>query len=147
MTRERAYQLRKIIELAATSLDDTTALEAPELFAYWETNTQYNVNDRRRDRIDTQLYRCVQAHISQSDWAPSVTPALWARVVEPNNEWPDWVQPTGAQDAYANGDKVAHNDKHWVSAYDNNVWEPGVFGWTEAQYDYIKVSERRYASN
>jgi hypothetical protein len=28
--------------------------------------------------------------------------------------------------------KVSHNDKHWVSDYDNNVWEPGVFGWTEA---------------
>lgn len=31
-----------------------------------------------------------------------------------------------------NGDKVSHNDKHWISDVDSNVWEPGVYGWTEA---------------
>ena len=41
-------------------------------------------------------------------------------------------QPTGAQDAYAKGAKVSHNGKHWVSTADNNVWEPGVYGWDEA---------------
>lgn len=29
------------------------------------------------------------------------------------------------------GDKVAHNGKTWVSDVDNNVWEPGVYGWIE----------------
>jgi hypothetical protein len=29
------------------------------------------------------------------------------------------------------GDKVSHNDKHWESQVDNNVWEPGVYGWVE----------------
>ena len=41
-------------------------------------------------------------------------------------------QPTGAQDAYAKGAKVSHNGKHWISDVDNNVWEPGVYGWSEA---------------
>lgn len=36
-----------------------------------------------------------------------------------------------AHDAYAQGDKVSHNGKHWTSKVDNNVWEPGVYGWTE----------------
>ena len=26
------------------------------------------------------LYKCVQAHTSQSDWMPSATPALWKTV-------------------------------------------------------------------
>ena len=39
----------------------------------------------------------------------------------------------GATDAYMNGDKVSHNGQHWISTYDNNTWEPGVFGWDEAE--------------
>lgn len=39
-------------------------------------------------------------------------------------EWPEWVQPTGAHDAYAKGAKVVHNGKHWTSVIDANVWEP-----------------------
>ena len=35
----------------------------------------------------------------------------------------------GAHDAYNIGDKVTHNGKTWVSDVDNNVWEPGVYGW------------------
>ena len=42
------------------------------------------------------------------------------------------MQPIGAHDAYAKGDKTSHNSKNWVSTVDNNVWEPGVYGWEEA---------------
>jgi hypothetical protein len=55
---------------------------------------------------------------------------LWTEVAAPG-EIPDWKQPTGAQDAYAKGDKVKHNEKIWVSTIDANVWEPGVYGWDE----------------
>ena len=34
-------------------------------------------------------------------------------------------------DAYPKGAKVSHNGKHWISDLDANVWEPGVYGWTE----------------
>lgn len=44
-------------------------------------------------------------------------------------EYPEWVQPTGAHDAYSIGDKVTHNGKTWESTIANNVWEPGVYGW------------------
>ena len=37
----------------------------------------------------------------------------------------------GAHDAYNAGDKVSHGGKHWTSTVDSNVWEPGVYGWTE----------------
>lgn len=131
MTRERALELRRIIELAIVSLDDTTALIAPELFPYWAINTNYNIGDRCRDRSTKKLYKCVQAHTSQSDWNPAATPALWVQVAEPGDEWPEWIQPTGAHDAYMKDDKVNHNEQHWISLIDNNVWEPGGVG-TEA---------------
>ena len=42
---------------------------------------------------------------------------------------PDWIQPTGAHDAYMKGAKVTYNGKVYVSNCDNNVWAPGVYGW------------------
>lgn len=43
----------------------------------------------------------------------------------------EWVQPTGAHDAYPEGSVVEHNGKEWVSLIPANVWEPGVSGWRE----------------
>ena len=56
---------------------------------------------------------------------------MWTRIADPAQEWPEWIQPTGAHNAYAQGAKVSHNGKHWISDVGANVWEPGVYGWTE----------------
>ena len=124
---DRARMLRARIESMAKDLTDEDALETIELFPTWKADTQYVAN--YRVRFNDILYKCVQAHTSQDDWTPDITPALWTRVSL--DEFPEWIQPTGAQDAYMTGDKVSHNEKHWVSTVDNNVWEPGVYGWDE----------------
>ena len=125
ITRHKAYKLRAMIVKASTSLSDEDALQAIELYPNWQTGTAYTADERIR--YNSTLYRCVQAHTSQDDWTPDITPALWT--VVSLDEFPEWVQPTGAQDAYQRGDKVSHNNKHWISTADNNVWEPGVYGW------------------
>ena len=124
---ERAYELRAMIEQAVTSLSDADAETVPELFPMWASGITYAVGDRVQSEL--LLYKCVQAHTSQDDWEPAVTPALWVSVhVE---EFPEWVQPTGSHDAYGLGDKVSYNGKHWVSDVDANTWEPGIYGWSE----------------
>lgn len=126
---QRARQLRPIIEKAAESLPDDDALEAVELFPAWATDISYTADERVS--YAEKLYRCVQSHTSQADWTPDATPALWTEVAKPG-EIPVWKQPTGAQDAYMNGDKVHYpgkDDPVYVSTVDNNVWEPGVYGW------------------
>ena len=129
MKRRDAEKDRKHTNKLIDTLDDETALEVTDLFEPWQSGKAYAADDRVK--YEELLYRCVQAHTAQDDWTPDATPALWTRVsVE---EWPEWVQPTGAQDAYAMGDKVSHNEKHWVSDYDANIWEPGVFGWTDVE--------------
>lgn len=125
---ENARRKARSIELATSYLDDEQAETVTILFPLWESGVDYAVGDRRQ--YNELLYRCVQAHTSQDGWEPPVVPALWTRTS--TEEWPEWIQPTGAQDAYAAGDKVSHNDKHWISDVDGNVWEPGVYGWTEA---------------
>lgn len=129
MTREHAYKLRDLLHKASASLADDDALEAIELFAPWAADTDYAADVRVR--YGDKLYRCVQAHKSQTDWTPDATPALWTEVAKPG-EIPVWKQPTGAQDAYNKGDRVHYptaDDPVYVSTVDNNVWEPGVYGW------------------
>lgn len=75
----------------------------------------------------------MQAHTSQADWTPLAVPALWAVTSDPADPWPEWSQTLGAHDAYSAGDQVTHNGKHWTSSVDGNVWEPGVYGWTQAE--------------
>ena len=110
-------------------IDDATAGEHADLFSPWEPDVKYEAGNLRK--YDGQLYRCIQAHTSQADWTPDVSASLWTRAADPAEEWPEWSQPVGAADAYDQGAKVSHNGKHWTSDVPANVWEPGVYGWTE----------------
>lgn len=125
MTRAEAIAYRGKIETAASTMTDATALTAVELFPVWEVGKAYAVNDRVQ--YNGTLYKCIQAHTSQSDWMPSATPALWKTVSV--DEYPEWVQPTGAHDAYNKGDKVSYNGKHYVCTADANAYAPDVYGW------------------
>lgn len=127
MTRSEAKAMRAQIERSVTDASDEEALTEVWMFPAWQTDTSYAANERIR--YDDTLYRCVQAHTSQANWTPDATPALWT--VVSLDEWPEWVQPTGAQDAYMNGDRVRHTEKRWISTEDYNTWEPGVYGWEE----------------
>lgn len=127
MKRGEAKKLRALIESMSSTLDDETALTGVALFPRWVSGTAYAVDFRVQH--EGTLYRCVQAHTSQEDWTPDAVPALWTVVsVE---EYPQWVQPTGAHDAYAKGAKVTYNGAHWVCDVDGNTWAPDVYGWTK----------------
>ena len=131
MKREHALKLRAAIVKASASLDDSTALTAVELFAPWAAETEYTLN--QRIRYGEKLYKCVQAHTSQADWTPDVTPAMWTEVAEPGTI-PVWKQPTGAQDAYNKGDKVHYptaDDPVYESLIDANIYSPEAYpaGW------------------
>lgn len=127
--QEIARRLRPYIVKASASLSDTDALQAVELFPHWATDTAYGIGDRVS--YDGTLYKCLTAHASQATWKPDVSPSLWVRVDDPSIEFPEWRQPTGAHDAYAEGAKVSHNGKHWISTIPANTYEPGVYGWNE----------------
>lgn len=133
MKREHVYELRTMMHKAAVSLPDEDALEAVELFPVWEADKAYAVDERIR--YGEKLYRCVQAHTSQADWTPDVTPALWTEVAKPG-EIPVWRQPSGAQDAYRIGDKVhfpTKDDPVYESLIDYNVYSPAEYpaGWKQ----------------
>lgn len=126
---EQAKAIRAATQAMSRTATDEVALSCPALFDEWQTGTAYTTGDIRKH--NSKLYRCLQDHTSQDDWTPEAAVSLWVQIADPAIEWPDWVQPTGSTDAYAQGAKVTHNEKHWTSDVDNNVWEPGVYGWTE----------------
>lgn len=128
---DKARQLRAVIEGLAVNLDDTAAIESPELFPNWKVDTQYAVGDRVR--YEGVLYKVLQAHTSQAEWTPDVAVSLFAKVLNPEGEIPVWEQPDSTN-AYMTGDKVHYptiEDPIYESTIDNNVWSPEAYpqGW------------------
>ena len=131
LMREDAEKYREVIRKAIESLEDEDAAEAPLLFDRWREDEEYEVGERVC--YDGVLYSVLQRHTSQATWTPDVSPSLFARVLIPDSGTIyDWVQPDSTN-PYMTGDKVRHNDKVWESTIDNNVWEPGVYGWVEVE--------------
>lgn len=132
MITEVLAQMAKLAQKQAMQIeDDAQALEVQYLYPEWKSGKDYTAGYRVNH--NTTLYKCLQDHTSQDDWKPEVAPSLWAKVLIPDpNVIPEWEQPDSTN-PYMKGDKVTHNGKTWESGIDNNVWEPGVYGWTETE--------------
>ena len=123
ITRAKARLLRQMMEKAATSLPDDDALEAVELFPMWQTGTAYTAGIRARD--GEELFKCKQPHTSQSDWRPSITPALWQKVEKPGQgDTPDNPIPWSWGLEIFNGKYYSQNDVVYVGIRDSGV---GIF--------------------
>ena len=111
------------------TLGDEAALEVMECFPTWESLIGKTVQADERIWDDGKLFRVVQPHTVQEDWRPAELPTLYTQVTL--DEWPEWRQPTGAQDAYNKGDKVTFEGKHYISLIDGNTWSPASYpaGW------------------
>ena len=109
----------------------------------------YNIGDIVS--YNGKLYKSI---INANVWAPDVYPAGWEEYTEstgggdsgetggggttepetpPTETIPDFVQPTGAHDAYKKGDKVKFEGKIYESLIDNNAYSPSAYpaGWKE----------------
>jgi len=132
-----AQQMNRAFSLFADNLmlSDSEAMEIADLYEEWKPDKNYKTGKILKWGVnewgETQLYIVEQAHTSQEDWPPDITPALYKKIGFNDNGIPIWTQPHGAGDEYDKGDKVEHKGKIWVSDIDLNVWEPGVYGWTE----------------
>ena len=125
---EQAKQIRQAINTFAANQTDEILINNKVAFPFWSGDgIALKVGDIVQ--YDNDIYRVVQAHNTQEDWTPDAVPALFTKISL--EEYPDWTQPTGAQDAYAKGAKCIHNGKKWISDIDVNVWEPGAYGWSE----------------
>lgn len=124
-----AERMLPYIQKGAQMLGDTDALEIKTIYPEWDATATYEVDNKVL--YNNSLYRCLSAHTAQETWTPTDAPSLWTKVLIPEpGVIPEWEQPESTN-PYMAGDKVTHNGKTWVSTVDNNVWEPGVYGWDE----------------
>ena len=136
MTREQARQLRKLLENSTESMTDEKIVQYPAFVEKWKPDMEYT--EGKRLSHNGTVYRVLQGHTSQEGWEPDAAPSLFAKVLVQTDESgrqisiDDWEQPDSTN-TYAKGAKVKHSGKTWESDYDNNSWEPGVFGWREVQ--------------
>lgn len=129
MTRREAKAFINSLVSLRDSATDPQAIDAPSVYPVWKEGVRYEIGNRIL--YDSILYKVITAHTSQPDWTPNVAVSLFTKILIPDeNIIPEWEQPDSTN-PYMAGDKVTHSNKTWVSNIDNNVWEPGVYGWEE----------------
>ena len=131
MTRAEAKTFIDALVKLRNLATDEMSLQVPKLYPTWKENVDYVPDDRIL--YNDILYKVITAHTSQADWTPDVSASLFTKVLIPDeNVIPEWEQPDSTN-PYMAGDKVSHNNKIWVSIIENNIWEPGIYGWTEIE--------------
>lgn len=127
---DEAKAMRASIAGLAEGASDEKIIDNKSAFPFWNGG---GVAYKRGDIVQylDKVYRVLLDHVSQLDWTPIVAVSLFVEISL--DEFPEWREPIGAHDAYKKGAKCSHNEKHWISDYDGNNWEPGVFGWIEVQ--------------
>ena len=127
---ERAKQLRLAIQFQAAALPDEQAALVPTVFPCGTLGHP----TRKETGCGTRsfLYKCLTGHTAQESWAPDVSPSLWVRIDDPAEEWPQWRQPQGSEDAYGlGGRRSATTGNTGRRTRTATYGEPGVYGWTE----------------
>lgn len=123
ITRQEALKLREMIEKSSVSLSDGDALDAVKLFPMWAVGVDYTEGKRVRD--GGELFKCKQPHTSQSDWRPSITPALWQKVEKPGQgDTPDNPIPWSWGLEIFTGKYYSQNDVIYHGIRDSGV---GIF--------------------
>lgn len=127
-------QLRQIIRLAVKQArditDDAEALEVKFLYKEFEAQIGRDLAVGEYIQYNDKLYKVLQAHKVQANWNPDDAPSLFAEVLtDPTGETIlEWRQPDSTN-PYMKGDKVMFEGVVYECLIDNNVWQPGVYGW------------------
>lgn len=157
VTAGDVYRFEDSLWSIIQSFDRTTYGEHPDTYPALirRLRDPYKVEPWRRPLDQFDAYKLDNAFTGRPDeceyggkfyrtkvdvnvWEPAAG-ALWDEidadgnvVVPPVEEWPAWVQPTGAQDAYQIGAKITFEGSRYVSAINANVWSPTGYpaGWT-----------------
>ena len=126
--------MKLAVKQARQVTDDAEALSLQILYKQWDDQIGKTLKVGEYINYNKILYKVLQEHTVQEEWKPDVSPSLFAKVlVDPTGETIlEWQQPDSTN-PYMKGDKVTHNGITYVCDIDNNVWEPGVHGWSVVQ--------------
>lgn len=122
-----AIRKKMLMNRALQSIPDESAVDFAELYPKWSAGVE--LAEGIKLTHEGTLYKVINAHTTQSDWAPGPeTASLFAEILTSETGEPiQWTQPESTN-PYMAGDRVIHNEHVWESLIDNNVWEPGAVG-------------------
>lgn len=109
------YIKSKLSKEEKEELEEEAREKANPVNSYAPLEERLEALESRVDYLETKLS-------SQGQTSPE----------EPSEEeYPEYVQPTGAHDAYHVGDKITYNGKKYECIYDGCVWTPDAYpqGW------------------
>ena len=118
----KMYIEDKISEAEKSELDELARSKA-------KAENSYASADSRLDDVYSKIYEILE----RLDKLEGKGTEEDTETIEPVDEYPEFVQPTGAHDAYQIGDKVTYNGKKYICKLENCVWSPDTYpqGWEE----------------
>lgn len=126
--KKMQVELQQLVVLSTAT--DNQAFIMRYLYPEWSGESiSYKKNDRFM--YHDKFYKVLQNHTSQANWTPDTASSLYVEIANPDEEWPEFKQPTGAHDAYAKDAKVTFEGKQYKSLIDANVYSPTTYpqGW------------------
>lgn len=119
----KMYIESAITETEKTELDNLARQNAVAENSYASLQERINNANTRIDKLEEKIAKL------EGTEEPT----------EPEEEYPEFVQPTGAHNAYKIGDKITYKGKKYICKLDNCVWDPDTYpaGWEEV----IEVTE------
>lgn len=104
-----------------------------DLTAMLQNIDRYHIEGKLTDEDREALYALAREGAQPVyDYAAEIE-AIWAAIRElqgqtPDpDEWPEFVQPTGAHDAYGVGAQVTYNGQRYRCKLANFVWSPDAY--------------------
>ena len=67
-------------QINTLTVDDNTALRMTEFYPEWAADTEYTAE--YKVQCNGKLWRCIQAHTSQTGWEPENAASLWTEICE-----------------------------------------------------------------
>ena len=67
-------------QINTLTVDDNTALRMVEFYPEWAENAEYTIGYKAQR--NGKLWRCIQAHTSQTGWEPENAASLWTEICE-----------------------------------------------------------------
>lgn len=128
--KAQELQTQLLQSIVLNNATDEQAYFMKSLYQLWSGDS---VEYKKYEKVqyNNKLYKVIQAHTSQSNWTPDTQKSLFVEISPPEVEYPEWRQPTMAEDAYNIGDKVTYKRKKYISIINANVWSPDDYaaGW------------------
>ena len=104
-----------------------------DLTAMLQNIDRYHIEGKLTDEDRESLYALAREGAQPVyDYAAEIE-AIWAAIRELQGqaqepeEWPEFVQPTGAHDAYGVGAQVTYNGQRYRCKLANCVWSPDAY--------------------